>query len=82
MLVEQLSQTLVGVAGVDVPVATFHSALPDSQLGFGGYKMVVMPTGNALLHPQLEQHASYIEVIHRLKYWIDFSPLGLGPDWA
>ena len=57
-----MSQTLIGVAGVDVPVATFDSALPDSQLGYGGYKMIVTPTGNALLHPKLEQHASYIEV--------------------
>jgi len=73
-----LSQTLVGVAGVDVPVATFHSALPDSQLGFGGYKMVVMPTGNALLHPQLEQHASYIEDM----LMVDFEDLESTGVWT
>jgi len=73
-----LSQTLIGVAGVDVPVATFDSALPDSQLGYGGYKMIVTPTGNALLHPKLEQHASYIEDM----LIVDFEDLETDGVWT
>lgn len=59
---KQLSQSLLGVAGVDVPTSQFDQAVPDSQLGFGGYKMVVMPTGNAVMHPRLQSHTSYLEV--------------------
>lgn len=56
-----LSQSLLGVAGVDVPMTTFDRALPNSQLGLGGYKMVVTPTGSTVIHPKLEQQLSYVE---------------------
>ena len=59
----QLSQSLLGVAGVDIPISSFDHALPDSQLGFGGHKMVVMGgTGNLVLHSRLETQNSYVEV--------------------
>ena len=57
-----VSQSLLGVAGVDVPMAVFDRALPTSQLGFGGYKMVVTSTGAAVLHPRLDQQqTAYVE---------------------
>ena len=48
---------------MDVPLSTFDQAMPGSQLGFSGYKMVITPTGNTILHPRLEQQQQhYIEV--------------------
>ncbi len=54
-------QAIVGVAAVDVPLLLFDAALPDSQLGFGGYKMAVTPTASAVLHPKLHHQQAYLD---------------------
>ena len=56
------SQSILGVAAVDIPTSLFDLALPDSQLGFAGYKMVITPTGNAVVHPKLDLQIAYTDV--------------------
>ncbi|KAK4015396.1 hypothetical protein OUZ56_030377 [Daphnia magna] len=76
---ENLSQSLLGVAGVDIPISSFDVALPDSQLGFGGHKMVVMGgTGNVVHHSQLDTQNSYIEDPPIVDYE-DLEPTG---EWS
>ena len=74
----QASQSILGIAGVDIPTSVFDAALPDSQLGFSGYKMVVTPTGNAVVHPKLDQQLSYLDDALMVNFE-DVEPSG---DWS
>ncbi|KAG0724738.1 Voltage-dependent calcium channel subunit alpha-2/delta-1 [Chionoecetes opilio] len=54
------TSTLVGVAGIDVPIRTLKNLSPFESIGPNGYAFIINNNGFLTLHPDLQKQLSYL----------------------
>ncbi|XP_071526691.1 voltage-dependent calcium channel subunit alpha-2/delta-1-like [Panulirus ornatus] len=54
------TSTLLGVAGIDVPIQTLKNLSPFEALGPNGYSFIINHNGFLVLHPKLRKQLSYL----------------------
>ncbi|MPC20683.1 Voltage-dependent calcium channel subunit alpha-2/delta-2 [Portunus trituberculatus] len=54
------TSSLVGVAGIDVPIKTLKNLSPFEDIGPNGYAFIINNNGFLILHPGLQKQLSYL----------------------
>lgn len=58
----QNTSSLLGVAGIDVPIKSLKNWTPFEAIGPNGYSFIINNNGFLILHPKLQKQLSYLSV--------------------